>query len=43
MKNVKAIKEKIDKCGYIKIRFLCKKEIPPKLRQMTDQKIFQYI
>jgi len=42
MENVKAIKEKIGKCDYIKITDSVQGS-PPKLRQVADQKIFQYI
>lgn len=43
MKNVKATKEKTDKCEYIEMVDFCAKQPPQKLRQVANQKIFQYL
>lgn len=42
MKNIKAIKKKIDKCEYIKILDFCAKQLNSfNYWEVTDQKIFQ--
>lgn len=42
MENIKAIKEKIGKCDYIKT-VTSVQDSPRKVRQVADRKIFQYM